>query len=216
MHGYLLLPNPFKTNLFAGRLGTIYYDIMKDVDCAVDRPIDTELIRLTMSDDNGLKSKLAKKMSSMAQKKAVGDIISWIEKRDKAKEEMAFCGAPFLLHSVIERLREEGRSFDVGVRGLVLTGGGWKVHEMKRMPEAEFRQEIKDVLGIPAENVIDMYGMVEGNGWMVQCRKDTTSTYRRHTSIRWCWTITTISWGTARTGGSRSWTAPCTVTRASS
>ena len=31
MHGYLFLPNPFKTNLFAGRLGTIFFDIMKDV-----------------------------------------------------------------------------------------------------------------------------------------------------------------------------------------
>jgi long-chain-fatty-acid---luciferin-component ligase len=48
-------------------------------------------------------------------------------------------------------------------------GSGWKVHELKRMPEAEFRKDIKDHLGIPAENVIDMYGMVEGNGWMVQC-----------------------------------------------
>jgi phenylacetate-coenzyme A ligase PaaK-like adenylate-forming protein len=169
IRGYLLLPNPFKTNLFAGRLGTIYYDIMKDVECAVDRAIDTEIIRMTMSDGKGLKSKLVKKMSSMAQNKAVGDIIAWIEKREKAKEELAFCGAPFLLNSVIERLKEEGRSFDVGERGLVLTGGGWKVHETKRMPEAEFRKDIREVLGIPAENVLDLYGMVEGNGWMVQC-----------------------------------------------
>ena len=169
MYGYLLLPNPFKTNLFAGRLGTIYYDIMKDVDCAVDRVIDTELIRLTMSDDKGLKSRLVKMMSRRAEKRVIGEIIAWIEKREAAKEEMAFCGAPFLLYSVVERLKEEGRSFDVGARGLVLTGGGWKVHEKKRMPEEEFRKDIKDYLGIPAENVIDMYGMVEGNGWMVQC-----------------------------------------------
>jgi phenylacetate-coenzyme A ligase PaaK-like adenylate-forming protein len=169
MHGYLLLPNPFKTNLFAGRLATIYYDIMKDVECAVDRVIDTELIKLTMSDDKSMKSRLVKKISSRAHNKSVGDIISWIEKRERSKEEMAFCGAPFILYSVIERLKEEGRRFDIGERGLVLTGGGWKVHELKRMPEAEFRKDIKEYLGIPPENVIDMYGMVEGNGWIVQC-----------------------------------------------
>jgi phenylacetate-coenzyme A ligase PaaK-like adenylate-forming protein len=169
MYGYLLLPNPFKTNLFAGRLGTIFYDIMKDVECAVDREIDTELIRLTMSDENGIKAKMIKTISQRSQKKAISDIIAWIEKRDKAKEDIGFSGAPFILYSVIQRLKEEGRRFDVGSRGVVLTGGGWKVHEHKRMPEEEFRKDIKDYLGIPAENIVDMYGMVEGNGWMVQC-----------------------------------------------
>ena len=34
---------------------------------------------------------------------------------------------------------------------------------------ADFRKEVKDVLGIPEKYCLDAYGMVEGNGWMVQC-----------------------------------------------
>ncbi len=82
---------------------------------------------------------------------------------------MALVGAPFLVHSVIERLKHEGRTFDLGERGCVLTGGGWKVHESKRMPEAEFRRDVEEYLGIPPDQCIDLYGMVEANGWMTQC-----------------------------------------------
>lgn len=169
MHGYLLLPNPFKTNLFAGRLGTIFFDIMKDVECAIDREIDTEVIKMSMRSDDGLKTKLIKSVANRMQRKAVNDIITWIERNQKERNEMAFVGAPFLLHLVIEQLKEEGRSFDIGGRGAVLTGGGWKVHENKRMPETEFRKEVEQYLGITPDRVIDLYGMVEGNGWMTQC-----------------------------------------------
>jgi phenylacetate-coenzyme A ligase PaaK-like adenylate-forming protein len=169
MNGYLLLPNPFKTNLFAGRLGTIFYDIMNEVESAVDRKIDTELIRLSMGDGKGIKGRMVKYISKKRSKRTIDDIISWIEKNDQAGEEMAFVGAPFLLYSTIQKLKEQGRTFDLGDRGAVLTGGGWKLHEHKRIPEEEFRNGVQDVLGIRPENVIDLYGMVEGNAWMTQC-----------------------------------------------
>lgn len=169
MNGYLLLPNPFKTDLFAGRLGTIFYDIMNDVESAVDRKIDTEMIRLSMGDGKGLKGRLVQSISKRRSCKTIDDIISWIERNDKEGKGMGFVGAPFLLFSTIKKLKEQGRSFDLGDRGAVLTGGGWKVHEHERIPETEFRKDVQDVLGIPPKNVIDLYGMVEGNVWMTQC-----------------------------------------------
>jgi hypothetical protein len=169
MHGYLLLPNPFKTNLFAGRLGTIFFDIMKDVSCAIDREVDTELIKMSMSDDRGLKTKAFKYVARRRYEKTISDIISWIERNQREGNEMAFVGAPYLLHSVIAELKEQGRTFDIGDRGCILTGGGWKVHEHKRIPEAEFRKDAQNVLGIGPDHCIDLYGMVEGNGWMTQC-----------------------------------------------
>ena len=169
MRGYLLLPNPFKTNLYAGRIGTIFFDIMRDVNVAVDRKVDTELIRLSMSDDHSLKTRAYKLIARRKQERTVQNIITWIEHNLRDGHEMALVGAPFLLYSVIERLKQEGRSFDIGKSGLVLTGGGWKVHERRRMPEAEFRHDVEEYLGIPPEQCIDLYGMVEGNGWMTQC-----------------------------------------------
>jgi hypothetical protein len=169
LRSYLLLPNPFKTNLFAGKLATIFYDLEEEVVCAIDREIDTDLIRLTMSDDKSLKGRIVKGVASRGERKAVDDIAAFIDKKDRAKEQIGFVGSPYLLSLVLRKLREEGRSYDFRERGAVLTGGGWKVHENERIPEKDFRKELEDVLGITPERVIDLYGMVEGNVWLTQC-----------------------------------------------
>ena len=102
---------------------------MRDVNVAVDRKVDTELIRLSMSEDHGLKNRAFKYIARRRSERTVEDIITWIERNQREGHEMALVGAPFLVHSVIERLKQEGRTFDLGERGCVLTGGGWKVHE---------------------------------------------------------------------------------------
>ena len=33
----------------------------------------------------------------------------------------------------------------------------------------DFRKEVEEVLGIPERCCLDIYGMVEGNGWAVHC-----------------------------------------------
>jgi hypothetical protein len=69
----------------------------------------------------------------------------------------------------MEKLKMQGRKFNFGERGGVGTGGGWKIHENKRMPVADFRKEVENVLGFKDNFILDIYGMVEGNGWMVHC-----------------------------------------------
>lgn len=169
MRGFLLMPNPFKTNLFAGRLGTVFYDIMKDVEVALDREVNTETVRQSMTQGDGIKDKLTKYVVSMSHQRSVDKIISWIDKRSKEKEKIALVGVPFLLFSVLNELKERGKTYKLGDQAVVLTGGGWKMHEDKRIPEAQFRKDIDEVLGIPPEACLDLYGMVEGNGWMMQC-----------------------------------------------
>ncbi len=169
MHGYLLMPNPFKTNVYAGKVCTIYYDAIKNVEVAIDREINTELIKLSMIGGKGLKAKLIKSTLIRMNNKMIDNIIKWLEKNDKEKNKIAFVGAPYILYEVTNKLKEEGRSFDFADRGAVGTGGGWKIQENARMPLITFRQQIQDVLGIKQEHCLDIYGMVEGNGWMVHC-----------------------------------------------
>src|SRR5659263_584900 len=95
--GYLLLPNPEKTNVFVGKVTSVYFDMVNDVQMAIDRELTTKDIQTAMS------------------------------------------------------------------------GGGWKVRENIRLPVKDFRRQVYDVLGIPEASCLDLYGMVEGNGWMVQC-----------------------------------------------
>jgi phenylacetate-coenzyme A ligase PaaK-like adenylate-forming protein len=166
-YGYLLMPNPKKNFIFAGKALEIYYDAVKDVKSAIDREVTTELVQMTMGNRKGLKSKIVRYFSYRQSKKMVDNIISWLEKRDKAKDTITLLGAPYILYSVMEKLKREGKSFDFGERGGVANGGGWK--GIKNMSHEEFRKEIKDVLGIPGKFVLDVYSMVEGNGWMIHC-----------------------------------------------
>jgi phenylacetate-coenzyme A ligase PaaK-like adenylate-forming protein len=171
MHGYLLMPNPFKTNVMAGRAAEIYYDIVDDVKAAIDREINTELIRRSMlsATQKGIKASITNYAKDRIYKKMIKDIIKWLEIHHKRKTTIALVGAPFILLTVMKELRNQGKTFDFSDRGGVITGGGWKVHEQKRMPAEDFRKQVKEMLGINPEHCLDGYGMVEGNGWMIHC-----------------------------------------------
>ena len=171
MKGYLLMPNPYKTNVMAGRAAEIYYDIVDDVRAAIDREINTEIIRKSMisATEKGVKSSIVSYARKRMYKKMVNDIISWLERNEKQKNSIALVGAPFILFLVMNKLKENGQTFDFSGKGGIITGGGWKVQEDKRMPVVEFRETVQEVLGIKPEHCLDGYGMVEGNGWMIHC-----------------------------------------------
>jgi len=169
VHGYLLMPNPKKTNVYAGKVCTIYFDAIQDVRVAIDKEITTELILMTMTGQKGVKSKIVKYVAKRELEKMINEIISWLEYHEKTKEKIAFVGAPFILSFVMKKLQKEGRSFDFSERGGVATGGGWKAYEGVRVPVSDFRKHVEKVLGIPEKYCLDIYGMVEGNGWMVHC-----------------------------------------------
>ncbi|MBC7129007.1 MAG: hypothetical protein H5T45_04670 [Thermoplasmatales archaeon] len=170
---YLLFPNPKKTNIYVGKVTNVLFDLIKDVRVAIDRKITTQLLRISMgvafTFKEKMMSKLARKASKKMNKKMVEEIISWAEEKNREKARIGFVGAPFILHMVMEEMIERGESFDFGENGAVLTGGGWKIYEDKRMPVKDFRERVEHLFGIPQENCVDLYGMVEANAFMVHC-----------------------------------------------
>lgn len=169
VHGYLLMPNPRKTNVFAGKVCGIYFDSIQDVQIAIDRDISAEQVRIVMSEQGGLRSTLIRFVARLASRRMVDKIIAWLDHHAHLSTRIGLVGAPFLIMSVMNRLEEQGRSFDFGERGGVITGGGWKVYEDDRVPISDFRRQVRRVLGIHEEHCLDVYGMVEGNGWMIHC-----------------------------------------------
>jgi len=141
--GYLLMPNPKNTNIYAGKVCLVYFDAIQNVNVAIDREITTELIQMMMSGGRGLKSRLIKLFSRRTSRQMIDDIIKWLEYHDKTNEKITFVGAPYILYFVMEKLKAQGRSFDFGERGGVATGGGWKIHENARLSVADFRKEGK-------------------------------------------------------------------------
>ncbi|HIG99817.1 MAG TPA: hypothetical protein HA258_04470 [Thermoplasmata archaeon] len=166
-YGYLLMPHPKKNFIFAGKALEVYFDAIKDVQVAIDREVSTELVQITMGRTKGIKSDLVRYFSYRQQKKMVDNIIAWLEKHDKAKDTVTLIGAPYILYAVMEKLKSQGKCFDFGDRGGVATGGGWK--GLRNITSSEFRTEVNKVLGISEKFVLDVYSMVEGNGWMIHC-----------------------------------------------
>jgi hypothetical protein len=168
-NGYLLFPNPKKTNVFVGKVSTVYFDLMKDVQVAIDRELTTEVIQLAMSGGRGLKRLATSYVQNRTQQKMTDRITQWLTRQEKEGERISLVGAPYILYHVMDQLQAEGTSFDFGEDGMVTTAGGWKIKEDVRIPVNDFRKRVHDVLGIPEAQCFDIYGMVEGNGWMVQC-----------------------------------------------
>jgi phenylacetate-coenzyme A ligase PaaK-like adenylate-forming protein len=169
VYGYLLMPNPRKTNVFAGKVCGVYFDSIRDVRVAIDRDISADQVRMLMTGQGGVRSTLMRLVARLVSQRMVDKIIRWLERHHASKSKIALVGAPFLLVSVMDRLQAQGRSFDFREQGAVITGGGWKVYENDRLPVSEFRRRVKQVLGIEEIHCLDVYGMVEGNGWMIHC-----------------------------------------------
>ena len=168
-HGYLLMPNPRKTNLYAGKVWTIIFDLLSDVQLAIDREITTDLLRLAMLQQPGFKGRAAGYFKRRQSDRMVHEITDWLDRHQSSGEDFFMTGAPFIVSEVMTSLRKQGRTLDFNGRGAVLTGGGWKTNEGVRVSSEAFRGQVSEVLGIPPERCLDVYGMVEGNGWMVQC-----------------------------------------------
>jgi len=169
IYGYLLMPNPFKTNVFAGKICGIYFDLIKEVEVAIDKRISTRTVSRAMSGGR-LRRYLLRHAIGVLGKRVVKNIIKWLDLHSREKDsKMALVGAPALMHSVLIKLKEEGKNFDLFNRVGIITGGGWKVQEDKRIPVSNFRKLAEEVLGINPMHCLDVYGMVEGNGFMVHC-----------------------------------------------
>jgi long-chain-fatty-acid---luciferin-component ligase len=168
-HVLMLTPNSTKTNLFMGKITSFIDDLYPDVHYAVDYEITTGMTQRAMSESPESKGKGTSYVQSEMQQSIVDNAIQWLERYNKTDQSIRLSGPPFMFFHIMNTLLKDGKSFDFGERGKIGTGGGWKIYEDKRMPQADFRKQVEDTLGIPGTHCLDAYGMVEGNGWMMQC-----------------------------------------------
>lgn len=89
--------------------------------------------------------------------------------RDK-KRPVRILGFPAFIYKILTELKEEtGASFNFGPRSFVMTGGGWKGQADKEIEKSRFKREVGEILGMPPENVRDLFGMVEHGIPYVEC-----------------------------------------------
>lgn len=72
-------------------------------------------------------------------------------------------GPPFLIHRLLQFLKQTGQKLPLDRGSMVITLGGWKRFTGQMISRREFNLLCEEYLGIPASGVRDIYALVESN-----------------------------------------------------
>jgi len=74
------------------------------------------------------------------------------------------------IYELLEELEKTG-AVALPPESFLLTGGGWKTADEKKVPRDYFRGKASRILGIPDENIRDAYGMAEHSAPYIECKR---------------------------------------------
>jgi hypothetical protein len=74
---------------------------------------------------------------------------------------LRFLGFPAFMYRAVEELRKIAPGLRVDPRSFVIAGGGWKNHAGVPLSHEAFARFLEESLGLPRENVRDVFGMAE-------------------------------------------------------
>jgi long-chain-fatty-acid---luciferin-component ligase len=168
-HALMCFPHPAKASLAISAEIDITAKLTRNAHYLLDFDMSAGTIQRAMGDDKKPQAISRPSLQSDVQQRTIARIVHCLERLSKTEETFVLVGAPFLLLNMINGLQEEGRSFELGERGLVATGGGWRINENARIPLADFRKQVQDVLGIPETHCYDGYSSTELNEVFLQC-----------------------------------------------
>ncbi len=79
-------------------------------------------------------------------------------------------GIPSFMFEFLEYLESEKIFLNLPRQSLVMTGGGWKAAEDKKVTRAEFRQRLAARMNIPLTQIRDGFGMAEHSAPYIECK----------------------------------------------
>ena len=171
----LLIPDPKLTNLTIASLFGIAYDLYKPENIYIalkGLKITIQFLRMQINKTIGIKEKIKantiSKFTPLLQKKSDKRIINLLEKFEREGKRVLIGGPPFWLNRILDRMNRENIQLKLS-DSQILTGGGWKSEENKRIPEEKFREKIQKLLGIPQHRFHDIYAMSECSSIFLSC-----------------------------------------------
>lgn len=84
--------------------------------------------------------------------------VETLKRFEKSKYSTRILGFPAFLYQIIDKYKLK---LNLGPDSWVQTGGGWKSNKDKEIPKVQFRELVSSSLGVPLENIRDLFGMVE-------------------------------------------------------
>jgi len=165
--------DPAGTNLWVGKSGTVLVHLVKETVVGTRIKITPKMVRLSMGGAKNpierIEAIIIKSVAKRHREKMIEDFLSLVQKVEKDGRKIALVVQPSFMYMIMRVMGEKGISFDLSENGAVITGGGWKISEKDRIPHQRFRDKVKEYFGIPGERILDVYGMVECNAFMLQC-----------------------------------------------
>ena len=130
---------------------------------------------IAFTDENQMRFSPVAKAFYAIQKDDKGQ---WVFKKEQCLQQLKdFCleelpvrifGMPSFIYEFLE-LVDKPLCLPKG--SLIITGGGWKAAEDKKISRELFRQQLVDALGISAERIRDAYGMAEHVAPYFECKR---------------------------------------------
>jgi phenylacetate-coenzyme A ligase PaaK-like adenylate-forming protein len=84
--------------------------------------------------------------------------VETLKRFEKSEYGTRILGFPAFLYQILDKYNI---NLNLGEDSWVQTGGGWKGQADKEIPKKEFRKLVSSRLGLPIENIRDLFGMVE-------------------------------------------------------
>lgn len=93
-----------------------------------------------------------------------------LEEFEKIGKPIRFMGIPSFLFDFMQTLIRRGKRFQLSKQSLVMTGGGWKAAEERKITREEFRNLISHVFGLPDDRIRDGFGLAEHGSPYLECK----------------------------------------------
>ncbi|KAA0004539.1 MAG: hypothetical protein FE043_00215 [Thermoplasmata archaeon] len=169
---HFIYPGPTKTHLTLGRWiaeGTRIFD-ENHRHFLTDKPLSIDILRIMAGQIQGMGDKLKLAVIKKAMEKGQFKLIKLLQEMDRNGKQVYMLSFPFQIYDLMEKMEKEGVYLNLGEsNSVILTGGGWKIHENRKVSVEEFSNKIEEFFGIPAANYRDLYGMSEMNGLALDC-----------------------------------------------
>jgi hypothetical protein len=165
----MCFPDPAKVSLALGLGIDVLHEIAGEAHYLLDLNMSAATAHRAMSGNQKPEGASGSSPQSDIQQRTIARIVQCLERLSKTEETFFLVGAPFMFFDMMNVLQKEVQSFDFGERGLIATGGGWKMSEDAHITLAEFRKRVHDVLGIPETRCFDAYSATELNEVLMQC-----------------------------------------------
>ncbi|HDS58904.1 MAG TPA: hypothetical protein ENN54_01220 [Thermoplasmatales archaeon] len=171
---HFVYPGPVRTYLTMGHWiseGTQVFDDSHR-HFLTDRELTMDIVKLMAGQVSGIKDKFKLALLRKVMQKGQHNLIKLLQQLDEKGKQVIIITFPFQLYDLMQLMQEKGITLSMGDHnGVIITGGGWKIYEDKKVSPQTFSGMVEEMLGVPPEHYKDIYGMSEMNGLGMDCEK---------------------------------------------